>query len=128
MNADDFRDYMLSLLFLRYLSDNYEPPGSSKLWPRCGAAFTGSADCPHDDLREHLGRERVPAGRSAPRHGPREAKAEVVVASVRRDAAAIRRPRDKGADPPRPTVRVLDAYPPSLSRMHTNHPIPRVAP
>lgn len=24
MNADDFRDYMLSLLFLRYLSDNYE--------------------------------------------------------------------------------------------------------
>ena len=24
MNADDFRDYMLSFLFLRYLSDNYE--------------------------------------------------------------------------------------------------------
>lgn len=24
MNADDFRDYMLALLFLRYLSDNYE--------------------------------------------------------------------------------------------------------
>ena len=24
MNADDFRDYMLSLLFLRYLSYNYE--------------------------------------------------------------------------------------------------------
>ncbi len=24
MNADDFRDYMLSLLFLRYLSANYE--------------------------------------------------------------------------------------------------------
>ena len=23
-NADDFRDYMLSFLFLRYLSDNYE--------------------------------------------------------------------------------------------------------
>lgn len=23
MNADDFRDYMLSFLFLRYLSDNY---------------------------------------------------------------------------------------------------------
>jgi type I restriction enzyme M protein len=23
MNADDFRDYMLSLRFLRYLSDNY---------------------------------------------------------------------------------------------------------
>ena len=24
MNADDFRDYMLSFLFLRYLSYNYE--------------------------------------------------------------------------------------------------------
>ena len=24
MNADDFRDYMLSFLFLRYLSDNYK--------------------------------------------------------------------------------------------------------
>jgi type I restriction enzyme M protein len=24
MNADDFRDYMLSFLFLRYISDNYE--------------------------------------------------------------------------------------------------------
>ena len=24
MNAHDFRDYMLSFLFLRYLSDNYE--------------------------------------------------------------------------------------------------------
>lgn len=24
MNADDFLDYMLSFLFLRYLSDNYE--------------------------------------------------------------------------------------------------------
>lgn len=26
MNADDFRDYMLSFLFLRYLSDNYTKP------------------------------------------------------------------------------------------------------
>ena len=24
MDADDFRDYMLSFIFLRYLSDNYE--------------------------------------------------------------------------------------------------------
>ena len=24
MNADDFRDYMLAFLFLRYLSDNYQ--------------------------------------------------------------------------------------------------------
>ena len=28
MDADDFRDYMLSFLFLRYLSDNYCKPRS----------------------------------------------------------------------------------------------------
>lgn len=36
MNADDFRDYMLSFLFLRYLSDNYEAAASAELgadWP-----------------------------------------------------------------------------------------------
>ena len=31
MNADDFRDYMLSFLFLRYLSDNYEAAGKREL-------------------------------------------------------------------------------------------------
>lgn len=31
MNADDFRDYMLSLLFLRYLSDNYETAAKKEL-------------------------------------------------------------------------------------------------
>ena len=31
MNADDFRDYMLSLLFLRYLSDNYEAAAGREL-------------------------------------------------------------------------------------------------
>lgn len=31
MNADDFRDYMLSLLFLRYLSDNYEAAARKRL-------------------------------------------------------------------------------------------------
>ena len=31
MNADDFRDYMLSLLFLRYLSDNYEAAAKREL-------------------------------------------------------------------------------------------------
>ena len=30
MDADDFRDYMLSFLFLRYLSDNYET--AAKKW------------------------------------------------------------------------------------------------
>ena len=31
MNADDFRDYMLSFLFLRYLSDNYEQSAAKEL-------------------------------------------------------------------------------------------------
>lgn len=33
MNADDFRDYMLSFLFLRYLSDNYEAAVQKELGP-----------------------------------------------------------------------------------------------
>jgi type I restriction enzyme M protein len=33
MNADDFRDYMLSFLFLRYLSDNYEASAQKELGP-----------------------------------------------------------------------------------------------
>ncbi|WP_439826072.1 type I restriction-modification system subunit M N-terminal domain-containing protein, partial [Aeromonas caviae] len=38
MNADDFRDYMLSFLFLRYLSDNYEQAAKKELgadYPQC---------------------------------------------------------------------------------------------
>ncbi|MDH5717660.1 MAG: type I restriction-modification system subunit M [Spirochaetia bacterium] len=31
MNADDFRDYMLSFLFLKYLSDNYETSSKKEL-------------------------------------------------------------------------------------------------
>jgi len=37
MNADDFRDYMLSFLFFRYLSDNYEKAAKKELgleWPQ----------------------------------------------------------------------------------------------
>ena len=33
MNADDFRDYMLSFLFLRYLSDNYDSAAKRELGP-----------------------------------------------------------------------------------------------
>jgi type I restriction enzyme M protein len=33
MNADDFRDYMLSFLFLRYLSDNYQSAAQKELGP-----------------------------------------------------------------------------------------------
>ena len=39
MNADDFRDYMLSFLFLRYLSDNYETAAKKELgkdYPQIG--------------------------------------------------------------------------------------------
>ena len=41
MNADDFRDYMLSFLFLRYLSDNYEAAAKKELgqdYPNLAAA------------------------------------------------------------------------------------------
>ena len=40
MNADDFRDYMLSFLFLRYLSDNYEAAAKKEL----GADYPQLAD------------------------------------------------------------------------------------
>jgi len=41
MDADDFRDYMLSFLFLRYLSDNYETAAKKELgrdYPVAGAS------------------------------------------------------------------------------------------
>jgi type I restriction enzyme M protein len=44
MNADDFRDYMLSFLFLRYLSDNYEQAARKELgqdYPDAGAIGNG---------------------------------------------------------------------------------------
>ena len=50
MNADDFRDYMLSFLFLRYLSDNYEQAAQKELgadYPKSGsAAANGEAKPP----------------------------------------------------------------------------------
>ena len=47
MNADDFRDYMLSFLFLRYLSDNYEAAARKEL----GSDYPTLAD---DDRRTPL--------------------------------------------------------------------------
>lgn len=41
MNADDFRDYMLSFLFLRYLSDRYEEAVRKELGPDYPAARPG---------------------------------------------------------------------------------------
>lgn len=48
MNADDFRDYMLSFLFLRYLSDNYEVAAAKELGP-------DYPELPTDDRRTPLG-------------------------------------------------------------------------
>ena len=44
MNADDFRDYMLSFLFLRYLSDNYELAANKEL----------GSDYPKERVRNNL--------------------------------------------------------------------------
>ena len=44
MNADDFRDYMLAFLFLRYLSDNYEKAAKKELgsdYPDANAISNG---------------------------------------------------------------------------------------
>ena len=47
MDADDFRDYMLSFLFLRYLSDNYETAAKKELgrdYPVAGASSSLGSD------------------------------------------------------------------------------------
>lgn len=46
MNADDFRDYMLSFLFLRYLSDNYEAAAQKELGKDYPEATNGPATTP----------------------------------------------------------------------------------
>ncbi len=51
MNADDFRDYMLSFLFLRYLSDNYEQAAKKEL----------GVDYPVREPDEGSGDNRIPA-------------------------------------------------------------------
>ena len=51
MNADDFRDYMLSFLFLRYLSDNYEQAAKKEL----------GADYPEREPDEGSGDNKIPA-------------------------------------------------------------------
>ena len=51
MNADDFRDYMLSFLFLRYLSDNYEQAAKKEL----------GADYPKPEPDEDLEEIKIPA-------------------------------------------------------------------
>jgi type I restriction enzyme M protein len=53
MNADDFRDYMLSFLFLRYLSDNYEQAAQKEL----------GADYPKTDIAAASGDAKPPLAR-----------------------------------------------------------------
>jgi type I restriction enzyme M protein len=53
MNADDFRDYMLSFLFLRYLSDNYQQAAEKEL----------GADYPTTDSIASNGEARPPLAR-----------------------------------------------------------------
>lgn len=50
MNADDFRDYMLSFLFLRYLSDNYEQAAKREL----------GADYPESETDQGSGDNKSP--------------------------------------------------------------------
>ena len=47
MNTDDFRDYMLSFLFLRYLSNNYEEaaPRTGKDYPTLDAGISNLFVC-----------------------------------------------------------------------------------
>jgi len=46
MNADDFRDYMLAFLFLRYLSDNYEAAAKKELGQDYPQEIDGSVSTP----------------------------------------------------------------------------------
>ncbi len=46
MDADDFRDYMLSFLFLRYLSDNYETAAKKELGADYPAQIDSSVSTP----------------------------------------------------------------------------------
>ena len=46
MNADDFRDYMLAFLFLRYLSDNYEAAAQKELGAEYPQQVEGAAATP----------------------------------------------------------------------------------
>ena len=52
MNADDFRNYMLSFVFLRYLSDNYEAAAKKEL----------GSDHPKVKIDEAEGAKKTPLG------------------------------------------------------------------
>ncbi len=59
MDADDFRDYMLSFLFLRYLSDNYEAATHADL-VRIEADIQ-KATLKHNEFLKELGKPLLPS-------------------------------------------------------------------
>jgi hypothetical protein len=73
MDADDFRDYMLSFLFLRYLSDNYETAAKKELgrdYPDVGGrppqGAAGALVC--QQRGRHPGVRKADAAQGALRH------------------------------------------------------------
>lgn len=66
MNADDFRDYMLSFLFLRYLSGNYEAAAKRELGSDYPSDFDVAAERARTEaLRAEAAEKAAKAGRTA---------------------------------------------------------------
>ena len=61
MNADDFRDYMLSFLFLRYLSDNYEEAVKKELGRDYAHSEKESKKYEDKSLLEYINAEKLEA-------------------------------------------------------------------
>ena len=61
MNADDFRDYMLSFLFLRYLSDNYEEAVKKELGRDYALSEKESKKYEDKSLLEYINAEKLVA-------------------------------------------------------------------
>ena len=61
MNADDFRDYMLSFLFLRYLSDNYEEAVKKELGRDYALSENESKKYEDKSLLEYINAEKLEA-------------------------------------------------------------------
>jgi len=76
MNADDFRDYMLSFLFLRYLSDHYEAAAKKELdpdWPGDEQGMEGSSPANDDaDALPLVAEPSADYGAGARRRSPLE--------------------------------------------------------
>lgn len=84
MNADDFRDYMLSFLFLRYLSDNYEDAVKKELgrdYTDCekeieNALANGNVDKVIEELKEKISNyfEELPINKLPVKQGETDQK------------------------------------------------------